>query len=95
MSHVLRLSNPLQVDRRGSGPCLELRVRRNDVFVEGFSTDGGEVRGGESMGRHMGYPSPPHEKDEMAKAIRFEMGINRFRCRKNAVELSAVFLIAL
>ena len=42
----------------------------------------------------MGYPSPSHEKDEIAKAIRFEMGVGHFRCRKRAVELSAVFLIA-
>ena len=39
----------------------------------------------------MGYPSPSHEKDEIAKAIRFEMGVGHFRCRKRAVELSAVF----
>ena len=30
----------------------------------------------------------------MAKAIRFEIGVGHFRCRKRAVELSAVFLMA-
>ena len=94
MRHVFRLPDPLQVDRWGSRTSLELRVRGYDMLVESFRTNGRKVRGGQRRGGTWATPRRPQEKDEMAKAIWFEIGVGHFRCRKTAVELSAVFLMA-
>ena len=88
------LPHPLQVDCGRAGPRLQLGVGRNDVFIERLGPNGGEVRGREGVERHMATPLPPHENAEIAKAIRFEIGVGHFKWRKRAEELSAVFLIA-